>query len=101
MRNHRFKAMLLALILPLASLPLTQHAIADETCLSPYTTSLIKGQEKYLQVWTLGAKGMGDESDKLVTIDVGSNLEYLWEGHQFCFGRRPWRSASHGLHRRP
>jgi hypothetical protein len=46
------------------------RAVADETSLSPYTTSLIKGQEKYLQVWTLGVKGMGDESDKLVTIDV-------------------------------
>ena len=64
--------MLLASIIPLASLPLAQHAIADETCVSPYTTSLIKGQEKYLQVWTLGVKGMGDESDKLVTIDVDS-----------------------------
>ena len=70
MRNHRLKAVMLASIIPLASLPLAQHAIADETCLSPYTISLIKGQEKYLQVWTLGVKGMGDESDKLVTIDV-------------------------------
>jgi len=43
---------------------------ADETCLSPYTASLIKGQESYLHVWTLGEKGIGDESDKLVTIDV-------------------------------
>ncbi|WGJ16523.1 selenium-binding protein SBP56-related protein [Methylocapsa sp. D3K7] len=41
---------------------------ADETCLSPYTASLIKGQEAYLHVWTLGEKGLGDESDKLVTI---------------------------------
>ena len=31
---------------------------------------LIKGQEQYLHVWTLGEKGVGDESDKLVTIDV-------------------------------
>jgi selenium-binding protein 1 len=45
-------------------------ARADETCLSPYTTSLIKGQEAYLHVWTLGEKGLGDESDKLVTIDA-------------------------------
>jgi selenium-binding protein 1 len=41
---------------------------ADETCLSPYTAALIKGQEAYLHVWTLGEKGLGDESDKLVTI---------------------------------
>ena len=45
-------------------------ARADETCLSPYTASLIKGQEAYLHVWTLGEKGLGDESDKLVTIDA-------------------------------
>lgn len=43
---------------------------ADETCNSPFTTSLIKGQEEFLHVWTLGEKGVGDESDKLVTIDV-------------------------------
>ena len=70
MKNIHLKAMLLAAIMPLALLSFTQHATADETCLSPYTTALIKGQEKYLQVWTLGVKGMGDESDKLVTIDV-------------------------------
>jgi selenium-binding protein 1 len=45
-------------------------ARADETCLSPYTAALIKGQEAYLHVWTLGEKGLGDESDKLVTIDA-------------------------------
>ena len=47
-----------------------QVARADETCLSPYTAALIKGQEAYLHVWTLGEKGLGDESDKLVTIDA-------------------------------
>ncbi|WP_026607761.1 selenium-binding protein SBP56-related protein [Methylocapsa acidiphila] len=45
-------------------------ARADETCLSPYMAALIKGQEAYLHVWALGEKGIGDESDKLVTIDV-------------------------------
>ncbi|HSV70164.1 MAG TPA: selenium-binding protein, partial [Methylibium sp.] len=45
-------------------------ATADETCNSPYVSRLIKGQESYLHVWTLGVKGMGDGSDKLVTIDV-------------------------------
>jgi methanethiol oxidase len=45
-------------------------AVADETCNSPYVTNLIKGQEDYVHVWTLGVKGMGDESDKLVTVDV-------------------------------
>jgi selenium-binding protein 1 len=45
-------------------------ALADETCNSPYLSNLIKGQEDYLYVWTLGVKGMGDGSDKLVTLDV-------------------------------
>ncbi len=43
---------------------------ADETCLSPYTAALVKSQEAYLHVWTLGEKGLGDESDKFVTIDA-------------------------------
>ncbi len=45
-------------------------ARADETCNSPFMTGLIKGQEQFLHVWTLGEKDVGDESDKLVTIDV-------------------------------
>ena len=42
---------------------------ADETCSSPYLAR-IEGQEEYLYVWTLGQAGLGDGSDKLVTIDV-------------------------------
>ena len=45
------------------------YALADETCNSPYTSRLIKGQEQFLHVWTLGVKGLGDGSDKLVTVD--------------------------------
>jgi selenium-binding protein 1 len=45
-------------------------ARADETCNSPYVTKLIKGQEDYIYVWTLGVEGLGDGFDKLVTIDV-------------------------------
>ena len=45
-------------------------AHADETCNSPFMSALIKGQEQYLHVWTLGMVGVGDESDKLVTISV-------------------------------
>src|SRR5262249_24568066 len=43
---------------------------ADETCNSPYISKLIKGQEDYVYVWALGVEGVGDGSDKLVTIDV-------------------------------
>ncbi len=42
---------------------------ADETCNSPYMAK-ISGQEDYVYVWTLGVVGVGDEQDKLVTIDV-------------------------------
>src|SRR5436309_2442872 len=45
-------------------------ALADETCNSPYVTKLIKGQEDYVYVWALGVEGVGDGSDKLVTVDV-------------------------------
>lgn len=47
----------------------TYTANADETCLSPYMAK-ITGQEDFVYVWTLGAEGLGDSSDKLVTIDV-------------------------------
>src|SRR5580693_8730375 len=43
---------------------------ADETCNSPYMSGLIKGQEEFVHVWTLGVQGMGDGSDKLVTVDA-------------------------------
>src|SRR6202162_3482400 len=45
-------------------------AWGDKTCNSPYMSGLIKGQEDFIHVWTLGEKGLGDGSDKLVTIDV-------------------------------
>jgi selenium-binding protein 1 len=45
-------------------------ASADETCNSPYMSNLIKGQEDFVHVWTLGEPGLGDASDKLVTIDA-------------------------------
>jgi methanethiol oxidase len=45
-------------------------AHADETCNSPYLAKLIKGQEDYVHVWTLGVPGLGDGRDKLVTIDA-------------------------------
>ena len=47
---------------------------ADETCQSPYMPK-ITGQEDYVYVWTLGMEGVGDGSDKLVTVDVRPNSE--------------------------
>lgn len=45
------------------------NASADETCQSPYMP-MITGHEEYIYIWTLGVEGMGDEQDKLVTVDV-------------------------------
>jgi selenium-binding protein 1 len=44
-------------------------ARADETCQSPYLPKIV-GQEDFLYVWTLGVEGLGDGSDKLVTVSV-------------------------------
>ncbi|MDD5364640.1 MAG: selenium-binding protein SBP56-related protein [Gallionellaceae bacterium] len=56
-----------AVALAVTALPAT--SIADETSCSPFTP-LIKGQEDFVYVWTLGVEGLGDGSDKLVTVDV-------------------------------
>jgi selenium-binding protein 1 len=42
---------------------------ADETCVSPYAPK-ITGQEDFVYIWTLGQEGLGDEQDKLVTVDI-------------------------------
>ena len=44
-------------------------ALADEPCQSPYMAK-IKAEEQFVYVWTLGIEGVGDGSDKLVTVDV-------------------------------
>ena len=50
------------------------RAFADETCQSPYMPK-ITGHEEFVYVWTLGVEGMGDEQDKLVTIDLRPGSE--------------------------
>ena len=60
----------LALGFAVAAPLLPRFAAADETCNSPYMANLIKGQEDFVYVWTLGVEGMGDGQDKLVTVDV-------------------------------
>ena len=52
-----------------AALALAAPLRADETCMSPYMAK-ITGQEDFVYVWTLGQEGVGDEQDKLVTIDA-------------------------------
>ena len=58
-----------AAVLLVATCLAVPAARADETCMSPYMAK-ITSQEDVLYVWTLGVKGVGDESDKLVTIDA-------------------------------
>ncbi|MGH8670435.1 MAG: selenium-binding protein SBP56-related protein [Burkholderiales bacterium] len=62
---------------------------ADETCNSPFMSNLIKGQEDFVYVWTLGVEGMGDGSDKLVTVDVNpASKNYCKVIHQLSFHGR-------------
>jgi selenium-binding protein 1 len=58
-----------AALLAGSALWISPTARADETCMSPYMAK-ITGQEDFVYVWTLGMEGVGDEQDKLVTIDV-------------------------------
>ena len=50
-----------------AALVFVAAARSDETCLSPYMPKIV-GPEDYVYVWTLGVEGIGNGSDKLVTI---------------------------------
>jgi len=63
--THRalFTTLIAATLFPLGAVN------ADETCFSPYMAKIV-GQEDVMYVWTLGVQGLGDEQDKLVTIDV-------------------------------
>jgi selenium-binding protein 1 len=56
-------------ILLVVALLLSCASIADETCMSPYMAK-IEGQEDFVYIWTLGLPDVGDEQDKLVTVDV-------------------------------
>ena len=56
------------MLLPFAIIPVS----ADETCMSPYMAKIV-GQEDYIYIWTLGIEGVGDGSDKMVTVDVNPN----------------------------
>ena len=67
MHLRKFGVSILGAIL----LEISSVTVADETCMSPYMAKIV-GQEDYVYVWTLGVEGLGDEQDKLVTIDVNT-----------------------------
>jgi selenium-binding protein 1 len=79
--SHGRRRSYLALALAAASTVLavgTSPISADETCVSPYSPK-ITGQEQFVHVWTLGVEGIGDEQDKLVTIDTDPKSETFGE----------------------
>lgn len=61
---------------------------ANETGL-PHDMLKIKGQEDFVHIWTLGAEGVGDEQDKLVTVDVNpASKQYGKVVHSVSVGGR-------------
>jgi len=69
---HRLKLATAGSVLVLAGMMTTgPAALADETCQSPYMAK-ITGEEEFVYVWTLGIEGLGDGSDKIVTVDTRS-----------------------------
>jgi len=61
---------------------------ANETGLPP-DMAKITGQEDFVYVWTLGVEGLGDEQDKLVTVDVNpASSRYGKVVHSVSVGRR-------------
>lgn len=74
MTARRGRHVIVSALLALGAVAAPPIAFADETCQSPYMAK-ITGQEEFVYVWTLGEKGIGDESDKLVTIDVRPDSE--------------------------
>jgi selenium-binding protein 1 len=92
--NRTTLARAAAFALALAALSLAPHAIADETCSSPYLAR-IEGQEDFVYVWTLGVEGLGDGSDKLVVVDVKpGSPTYGKVIHSYSVGGR--HEAHHG-----
>ncbi len=69
MRSRTVATAVIGMLVVLAAALAPAPARADEPCQSPYIKRLT-GQEEFVYVWTLGVEGLGDGSDKLVTVDV-------------------------------
>lgn len=90
MTGFRTKAVgiVAALAIGFAGVALAPAVYADETACSLYSP-VIKGQEEFVYVWTLGVEGMGDGSDKLVTVDVKPKSKTFGKVvHQVSVGTR-------------
>ncbi|TDJ47297.1 MAG: selenium-binding protein [Gammaproteobacteria bacterium] len=66
-RAARFSSLIIAATCLIIGVP--TYLSADETCMSPYMAKIV-GQEDFIYVWTVGLEGVGDGSDKLVTVSV-------------------------------
>jgi len=66
---YSWQQILKACAFSVSILLISSPGFADETCQSPYMAK-ITGQEDFIYVWTLGIEGLGDEQDKLVTVDA-------------------------------
>jgi selenium-binding protein 1 len=72
-RSRRLRlAALLSTAAAVFAVTFVPTARGDETCQSPYMAK-ITGEEEFVYVWTLGVDGVGDGSDKVVTVDVRRN----------------------------
>jgi len=86
--SHLFHLLGSAVLITIVAAGILSPVVADETCMSPYMAKIV-GQEDFVYVWTLGLKGLGDEQDKLVTIDVNPNSKnYGKIVNQFSVGGR-------------
>jgi selenium-binding protein 1 len=90
----RFSHAALGLLSALCIVAIVPASRADETCQSPYLPK-ITGQEDFVYIWTLGIDGVGDGSDKLVTVGANpSRADYKTVVSSVSVGGR--HEAHHG-----
>ena len=94
MRNPKYKlnvallSLVVAFTVSMWSGLVTYSSWANETGLPPDMVK-ITGQEDFVHIWTLGVEGVGDEQDKLVTVDVNpKSNQYGRVVHSLSVGGR-------------
>ena len=94
MRNPKYKlnvallSLVVAFTVSMWSGLVTYSSWANETGLPPDMVK-ITGQEDFVHIWTLGVEGVGDEQDKLVTVDVNpKSNQYGSVVHSLSVGGR-------------
>ncbi len=87
-------------LIAILAVSLAGPALADETCQSPYLPK-VTGQEDFIYVWTVGIEGLGDGSDKLVTVGANPARPGYGQVTLERVGGRPPRGTSRRIHGRP